>query len=558
MAADNHTAAGEAFQTAINLDPSAADAWLGLHAAGLRKGEAIKAILQFKHSFGTLRTKFSTPLESRFDIGLYVSVRLESDRDLWYASVAELLNEERLDLAWQVMSNAKLDSDQTRFLFARYAFLKRDWALVLKSAHGIDDAFLRDESQLYVALALILEGVLHEALDVLTPLPHALNNHPRFQAEIAFARGLVYEGLNKPEKALRQFQSAYRYNPEYPGVAERAKANTGTSTTSSMKQEQELSHPPPDADGKDLADTVISTDREALLSEAMTQLDDMVGLTPVKRQIRTLEAQLRMSALRKAEGLSAAPSLHHFVFAGPPGTGKTTVARIIGKIFAGLGLLNSGHVVETQRVDLVGRHLGETAIKTTKVIDSALDGVLFVDEAYALVNSGYSNGDAFGTEAVQVLLKRAEDDRHRLVIVLAGYPEEMTELLAVNPGLASRFTTRVDFPAFTQPELIQIARSTFDSQGDALTELSADALASCCKEVVDAGLVNRLGNGRFVRELCRKAAAQRDLWVANSYRESERPSLEEITTLTAADITSAFQALVASVSTSNEPRDRQN
>lgn len=195
----------------------------------------------------------------------------------------------------------------------------------------------------------------------------------------------------------------------------------------------------------------------------LSQWADVHGIW--KRQVRSLSAQLRMAAVRRSQGLAAAPAPQHLVFAGPPGTGKTTVARIVGKIFAGLGLLERGHVVEAQRVDLVGQRLGETAIKTSGAIDRALDGVLFIDEAYALSNTGYSGGDAFGKEALQVLLKRAEDDRHRLVVVLAGYPNEIAELLSTNPGLASRFNTRVDFPSYAADELALIAESFLAAQG---------------------------------------------------------------------------------------------
>ncbi|MGW1817113.1 AAA family ATPase [Streptomyces sp. NPDC002125] len=175
------------------------------------------------------------------------------------------------------------------------------------------------------------------------------------------------------------------------------------------------------------------------------------------------------------------------------------MARVVGKVFAGLGLLARGHVVEAQRVDLVGQHLGETAIKTSKIIDEALDGVLFIDEAYALSNTGYSGGDAFGKEALQVLLKRAEDDRHRLVVILAGYPNEIAELLSTNPGLASRFNTRVDFPAYSADELVLIAESFLGAQGDAPTEEAALALRTSCDLAVTDGLIDRLGNGRFAR-----------------------------------------------------------
>ncbi len=147
-----------------------------------------------------------------------------------------------------------------------------------------------------------------------------------------------------------------------------------------------------------------------------------------------IAAQLRVARLRDRQGLASQPPARHFVFTGPPGTGKTTVARILGRIFAALGLLVRPEVVEAHRADLVGEHLGATAIKTNKLVDSALGGVLFIDEAYSLYNEGYSGGDAFGAEAMATLLKRAEDDRDRLVIVLAGYTGGHGPLPAQQPG----------------------------------------------------------------------------------------------------------------------------
>src|SRR6202030_2807593 len=180
---------------------------------------------------------------------------------------------------------------------------------------------------------------------------------------------------------------------------------------------------------------------------------ELTALEPVKRQVREIAAQLRVAKLRDRQGLTSQPPARHFVFTGPPGTGKTTVARILGRIFAALGLLVRPEVVEAHRADLVGEHLGSTAIKTNKLIDSALGGVLFVDEAYALYNEGYSGGDAYGSEAVATLLKRAEDDRDRLVVVLAGYTQDMDRFLRTNPGLASRFNVRVAFPSYTPADL---------------------------------------------------------------------------------------------------------
>ncbi|MER7533200.1 AAA family ATPase [Streptomyces sp. NPDC097704] len=539
----NRAAAAESFHAAVAHDPLAADAWLGLHATGQLQGQAIEAMHGQAQSFGAMRTKLQTPLSSRFQIGGYVNFRLETPRDLWLARAAKFLDDGLLDQAWNMLSHAVLDCDETRFVCARYAALKKDWPLLLTFAEGIRDSFLRDESQLCVAASLIAQGVSHEALNVLSPLPQALADNAGYLGEVAYLRGRAYEQLGQAEEALKQFQTAFRYSPTLGDVAQRAKAVLSPAARVPAQAAGVVQEQREDSSGATLSDE----ERSALLDEAMAELDEMVGLTPVKRQVRSLSAQLRMAAVRRGQGLAAAPAPQHLVFAGPPGTGKTTVARVVGKVFAGLGLLARGHVVEAQRVDLVGQHLGETAIKTSKIIDEALDGVLFIDEAYALSNTGYSGGDAFGKEALQVLLKRAEDDRHRLVVVLAGYPNEIDDLLSTNPGLTSRFNTRVDFPAYSADELVLIAESFLGAQGDALTDEAAVALRTSCDLVVTNGMIDRLGNGRFARELARKAAAVRDLRVYDVYGSSGVPSEGEVTTLHVGDVMDAYQELTESV-----------
>ncbi|MFD5181501.1 AAA family ATPase [Streptomyces sp. NPDC058372] len=539
----NRAAAAESFHAAVAHDPLAADAWLGLHATGQLQGQAIEAMHGQAQSFGAMRTKLQTPLSSRFQIGGYVNFRLETPRDLWLARAAKFLDDGLLDQAWNMLSHAVLDCDETRFVCARYAALKKDWPLLLTFAEGTRDSFLRDESQLWVAASLIAQGVSHEALNVLSPLPQALADNAGYLGEVAYLRGRAYEQLGQAEEALKQFQTAFRYSPTLGDVAQRAKAVLSPAARVPAQAAGVVQEQREDSSGATLSDE----ERSALLDEAMAELDEMVGLAPVKRQVRTLSAQLRMAAVRRGQGLAAAPAPQHLVFAGPPGTGKTTVARVVGKVFAGLGLLARGHVVEAQRVDLVGQHLGETAIKTSKIIDEALDGVLFIDEAYALSNTGYSGGDAFGKEALQVLLKRAEDDRHRLVVVLAGYPNEIDDLLSTNPGLTSRFNTRVDFPAYSAHELVLIAESFLGAQGDALTDEAAVALRASCDLVVANGLIDRLGNGRFARELARKAAAVRDLRVYDAHGSSGVPSEDEVTTLHVGDVMDAYQELTESV-----------
>jgi SpoVK/Ycf46/Vps4 family AAA+-type ATPase len=276
------------------------------------------------------------------------------------------------------------------------------------------------------------------------------------------------------------------------------------------------------------------------VENALAELDALVGLEPVKRQVHEIAAQLRVARLRDRQGLASQPPARHFVFTGPPGTGKTTVARILGRIFAALGLLVRPEVVEAHRSDLVGEHLGSTAIKTDKLIDSALGGVLFVDEAYALYNQGYSGGDAFGSEAVATLLKRAEDDRDRLVIVLAGYTEDMDRFLHSNPGLASRFSARIGFPSYSPAQLTDIAEVIAAQAGDSFAADARPVLAEIFSQACAQGRIDELGNGRFARSLFERACASRDMRASGI---GDNATAQDLTTVTAADLQAAYREL---------------
>jgi SpoVK/Ycf46/Vps4 family AAA+-type ATPase len=283
-------------------------------------------------------------------------------------------------------------------------------------------------------------------------------------------------------------------------------------------------------------------DETPTLESALAELDSLVGLEPVKRQVHEIAAQLRVARLRDAHGLTSQPPVRHFVFTGPPGTGKTTVARILARIFAALGLLVRPGVVEAHRPDLVGDHLGSTAIKTNKLIDSALGGVLFIDEAYALYNDGYSGGDAFGSEAIATLLKRAEDDRERLVIVLAGYTEDMNRFLRTNPGLASRFSTRVAFPSYQPADLVKIANIFAQRSGDRFAPDAIPLLSDILTRACEQGRIDELGNGRYARSLYERACASRDLRVAHL---GDVASPDELTTISAEDVEAAYRGIGA-------------
>lgn len=237
---------------------------------------------------------------------------------------------------------------------------------------------------------------------------------------------------------------------------------------------------------------------DALLEETLHELRALIGLDVIKRDVEELANFLKIQEQRSGYGLPRTPVSLHMVFSGNPGTGKTTVARLIARIFKALGILKSGHLVETDRSGLVAPYAGQTGPKTQRRIDEALDGVLFIDEAYSLVAEGTE--DAYGAEALQTLLKRMEDDRDRLVVILAGYPRPMDRLIRTNPGLASRFNRRLDFPDYKPQELAQIFQRMSDQHHYELPTATRLKLLLGFQYLCQRS-DERFGNGRLARNV---------------------------------------------------------
>lgn len=264
------------------------------------------------------------------------------------------------------------------------------------------------------------------------------------------------------------------------------------------------------------------------LRAAQEELNRQIGLDEVKLQVAKLRSAAELAKIRDVKGLSSAARSLHLIFTGPPGTGKTTIARVVAQTYCGLGRLKTPNVIEAKRSDFVGEHLGSTALKTSALIDRAMDGVLFIDEAYTLIQSGLSGGDAFGREAVDTLLARMENDRDRLVVIIAGYDNEINRFLASNEGLASRFTKRINFDSYSPTELGDIGRLTAQRRDSELSEAAYDELVSACQELYDntsidpvSGVAHRAidiaGNGRFVRNVIEAAEEEREYRLAENH-----------------------------------------
>jgi hypothetical protein len=264
---------------------------------------------------------------------------------------------------------------------------------------------------------------------------------------------------------------------------------------------------------------------EAVLAE----LDDLVGLAPVKAEVQLVTDLLQVQRLREQRGLPVVAGSRHLVFTGNPGTGKTTVARLLAEIYAALGVVTRGHLVETDRSGLVAGYVGQTAERTRATVEEALDGVLLVDEAYALVRGDDRD---FGREAIDTLVKLMEDHRDRLVVIVTGYPEEMGDLIAANPGLTSRFPRTIHFPDLSDDELVAVARHTAGAASYRLDGGAEAALRDHLRTVLrDRGF----GNARLVRNVFEAAVAQQ----ASRLVRAAAPTDADLVTLTAEDVLAA-------------------
>jgi type VII secretion ATPase EccA len=292
--------------------------------------------------------------------------------------------------------------------------------------------------------------------------------------------------------------------------------------------------------------------RDKLLIDAQAELDRQIGLSRVKDQIERYRAATQMAKVRAARGMKVAQQSKHIIFTGPPGTGKTTIARVVANILAGLGVIAEPKLVETSRKDFVAEYEGQSSVKTARTIDRALGGVLFIDEAYTLVQERDGRADPFGTEALDTLLARMENDRDRLVVIIAGYSADIDRLLEVNDGLRSRFSTRVEFDSYSPDEIVDIAKVLAASNDSSLSEDAGKRVLEAATLLSQRTLNGKpaldiAGNGRYARQLVEAGEQYRDMRLARSI-EFDSLGVEQLSEINGEDMTEAIDAVHARLS----------
>jgi type VII secretion ATPase EccA len=564
-------AARSGFAALTRIAHDQCDAWTGLAAAGDVSTPVLEAASRTADTAGMLQRRVELAPEALgffYDSGLYLRFRATGPDDFHLAYAAALASTGGAeDFALQCEKADQLVSGirarrpswrEARWIAVVVNYRAQRWSDVVKLLTPIvndpelDEAFTH-AAKITLGIALARLGMFAPALSYLDepegPVAGAA-------VDGGLAKALVLRAHVDEESAEEVLQDLYAANPENEEI-EHALSDTSfglvTTTADRITARTDPWDPETEPSPGEFVDPGAQERKRVLLAEAERELDEFIGLDKVKDQVARLKSAVAMELVRKQRGLEVAQRTHHLVFTGPPGTGKTTIARVIAKIYCGLGLLKKENIREVHRADLIGQHIGETEAKTNAIIDSALDGVLFLDEAYALVATGAKND--FGLVAIDTLLARMENDRDRLVVIIAGYRADLDRFLDTNQGLRSRFTRSIDFPSYKPAELIEIANfmagkrdSVFDQP--ALNDLEAlfAHLANTSKP--DATGVERrgldiAGNGRFVRNVVEKSEEEREFRLDHSaHAETGEFTDEELMTINAGDVRNSVEPLL--------------
>ncbi|QZA06074.1 type VII secretion AAA-ATPase EccA [Mycolicibacter heraklionensis] len=557
-------AARTGFAALTRIAHEQCDAWIGLAAAGDTSPRVIEEVWRTVPTVGALQRQLDLKpgaLGFHYDSGLYLQFRATEPDDFRLAYASALVAAGRYGEANRIVieiAERRPGFRDARWIATVIHYRAERWSDVVKLLTPIVndpelDELFAHAAKIALGTALARLGMYAPALSYLEepegPIAAAATDG-------ALAKGLILRAQDDEETAAEVLQDLYAANPENEQVQQALLDHSFGIVTTTADRIAARTDPwdrgtePTEAD---FIDPGAHERKAELLAEAERELGEFIGLDEVKDQVQRLKSSVAMAIRREQHGLAVAQRAHHLVFAGPPGTGKTTIARVVAKIYCGLGLLKKENVREVHRADLIGQHIGETEAKTNAVIDSALDGVLFLDEAYALVATGAKND--FGLIAIDTLLARMENDRDRLVVIIAGYRADLDRFLDTNEGLRSRFTRSIDFPSYTAAELVEIATVMAEHRDSVFEPSAREDLQALFGQLAEAshpdanGIARRsldiAGNGRFVRNLVERSEEEREFRLDHSEQAgTEAFTDEELMTITAEDVRNSVAPLL--------------